>query len=182
MLADAVTSLAAIFALLTGKYLGWQWMDPAMGVAGSLLVARWSVGLLRETSHVLLDHQAARGRCARPSAQAVEGDGADRIADLHVWTIGPGLRAAAFQVLTDEPHSPEVYHALIPAAPGRRARDDRGAALHPLTDSRRSTPDPILRFTPPCTAGTRGSGRATSRSGGGRRGRIPRNRVGEWIG
>lgn len=113
VLADAVTSLAAIFALLTGKYLGWQWMDPAMGIAGSLLVARWSVGLLRETSHVLLDHQAPE-EVREELRAAVEADGADRIADLHVWTIGPGLRAAAFQVLTDEPRSPEAYHARIP--------------------------------------------------------------------
>jgi cation diffusion facilitator family transporter len=113
VLADAVTSLAAIFALLAGKYLGWQWMDPAMGIAGSLLVARWSVGLLRETSHVLLDHQAPED-VREALREAVEAGGADRIADLHVWTIGPGLRAAAFQVLTDEPRSPEAYHALIP--------------------------------------------------------------------
>ena len=57
VLADALTSLTAIFALLTGKYLGWGFMDPLMGVAGSVLVARWSWGLLRETSRVLLDHQ-----------------------------------------------------------------------------------------------------------------------------
>jgi len=113
VLADAVTSLAAIFALLAGKYLGWQWMDPAMGIAGSILVARWSVGLLRETSHVLLDHQAPED-VREALREAVEADGPDRIADLHVWTIGPGLRAAAFQVLTDEPRSPETYHARIP--------------------------------------------------------------------
>lgn len=113
VLADAVTSLAAIFALLAGKYLGWQWMDPAMGIAGSLLVARWSIGLLRETSHVLLDHQAPEDVRER-LRHAVEAEGGDRIADLHVWSIGPGLRAAAFQVLTDEPRSPETYHARIP--------------------------------------------------------------------
>jgi len=114
VLADALTSLAAIFALLAGKYLGWQWMDPAMGIAGSLLVARWSIGLLRETSHVLLDHQAPDD-VREALREAVEGGGTDRIADLHVWTIGPGLRAAAFQVLTDTPRSPETYHARIPA-------------------------------------------------------------------
>ena len=114
VIADAVTSLAAIFALLAGKYLGWQWMDPAMGIAGSLLVARWSVGLLRETSHVLLDHQAPDEVCDA-LRKAVEAEGPDRVADLHVWTIGPELRAAAFQVLTDEPRSPETYHARIPA-------------------------------------------------------------------
>jgi len=53
-----VTSLLAIFALLAGKYLGWAFLDPLMGVAGAVLVAKWSLGLLRSSSHVLLDMQA----------------------------------------------------------------------------------------------------------------------------
>ena len=55
VLADALTSLTAIFALLTGKYFGWVWMDPVMGLVGSAVIARWSYGLLRDTSRVLLD-------------------------------------------------------------------------------------------------------------------------------
>ena len=55
MLADALTSFTAIFALLTGKYFGWIWMDPLMGVVGSIIIGRWSYGLLRDTSRVLLD-------------------------------------------------------------------------------------------------------------------------------
>lgn len=58
VLADALTSLLAIFALLAGKFLGLVWMDPAMGIVGAILVARWSMGLLRSTSGVLLDRQA----------------------------------------------------------------------------------------------------------------------------
>ena len=57
VLADALTSLLAIFALLAGKFLGLNWMDPAMGIVGATLVARWSIGLIRDTSGILLDHQ-----------------------------------------------------------------------------------------------------------------------------
>jgi len=113
VLADALTSLAAIFALLAGKYFGWAWMDPTMGILGSLLVARWSVGLLRASSHVLLDRQAPEA--VREALRAgVERDTSDRIADLHLWSIGPGLRAAAFQVLAHDPQPPEHYRARIP--------------------------------------------------------------------
>ena len=57
MLADALTFLLAIVALLAGKYAGWNWMDPEMGIVGAILVTRWSWGLLRATPSVLLDQQ-----------------------------------------------------------------------------------------------------------------------------
>ena len=58
VLADALTSLLAIVALLAGKYLGAVWMDPAMGIVGAILVGRWAYGLLRDSGHTLLDRQA----------------------------------------------------------------------------------------------------------------------------
>ena len=60
VMADALTSILAIFALLAGKYFGLIWMDPAMGIVGAILVARWSYGLLGSTSGVLLDRQAPK--------------------------------------------------------------------------------------------------------------------------
>jgi cation diffusion facilitator family transporter len=113
VLADAVTSLAAIVALLAGKYFGQEWMDPAMGVAGSLLVARWSWGLLRQTSHVLLDRQAP-APVLDAIREAVAGNEGDEVSDLHVWSIGPGIWAAAVAVVTDDPQPVEAYKARIP--------------------------------------------------------------------
>ncbi|MDJ0522696.1 MAG: CDF family Co(II)/Ni(II) efflux transporter DmeF [Planctomycetota bacterium] len=113
VLADAVTSLAAIVALVTGKYMGWTWMDPTMGILGSLLVARWSVGLVRQTSNVLLDHQAPQG--VRDSIRAaLEQDGDDHVSDLHVWSVGPGIWAVEGTVLTEDPQHPDVYKGRIP--------------------------------------------------------------------
>jgi cation diffusion facilitator family transporter len=104
VLADALTSLLAIAALLAAKLWGLNWMDPAMGIIGSILVARWSWGLLRDTSAVLLDRQApaeAVGRCRA----ALDALGAERTLDLHVWSIGPGLWAVAATVESVEPIS-----------------------------------------------------------------------------
>lgn len=117
VLADALTSVAAIVALLAGKYLGLNWMDPAMGVLGSLLVARWSIGLLRQSSGVLLDRQAPDDMREALRA-AVEADTTDRIADLHLWSIGPGIHAAILTVLADDPQPPGEYKARIPQALG----------------------------------------------------------------
>ena len=113
VLADALTSLLAIFALLAAKLFAATWLDPVMGLIGAALVTRWSVGLLRETSRVLLDVQASV-EATEALRQAIEADGGDRLADLHLWSIGPDIQAAAMVVVSDEPQSPDHYRRLIP--------------------------------------------------------------------
>jgi cation diffusion facilitator family transporter len=117
VLADALTSLLAIFALLAGKYLGLNWMDPAMGVVGAILVARWSLGLIRDTSGILLDHQAP-GFMLDQTRTAIESVDDNRIADLHIWSIGPGIYSATITVVSDTPRQPEYYKELIPGELG----------------------------------------------------------------
>ena len=114
MVADALTSVLAIFALLAGKYYGLVWMDPAMGVVGSMLVGRWSLGLLRTTSRVLLDRQAPDD-VLRAVRQAVEALGDVRVTDLHVWTIAPGKCAAVISVVASEAISAEQCKSAITA-------------------------------------------------------------------
>ena len=114
VLADALTSILAIVALLAGKLAGLNWMDPAMGVLGACLVARWSWGLLRETSHVLLDHEAPAD--IRDTIRtALESEDDTRVADLHVWLIGPNVYAGAISLVTSTPRPPEYYRGLLPA-------------------------------------------------------------------
>lgn len=113
VLADALTSVLAIVALLAAKYLGYVWMDPAMGIVGALLVARWSLGLLRTTSAVLLDRRGPSSLQA-DIAQSIEADGDSRIADLHVWSIGPDVYAAEVTVVARSPSTSSEYKARIP--------------------------------------------------------------------
>lgn len=116
VLADALTSVLAIVALLAGKLAGLTWLDPMMGIVGAALVAHWSWGLLRDTAATLLDRQAGESVCA-PLRRALE-TGGDRVADLHVWSIGPDIRAAEIVLVTDAPHSPDHYRARIPTRLG----------------------------------------------------------------
>jgi Co/Zn/Cd efflux system component len=111
-LADALTSLLAIVALLAAKYFGLTWMDPFMGLVGAALVARWSFGLLKATSAVLLDRSAPEARTA--VQEALERVDGNRVVDLHVWCIGLNLYSAALTVVTPEPRPPEHYKALLP--------------------------------------------------------------------
>jgi len=117
VLADALTSLLAIVALLAAKYLGLTWMDPVMGIVGAILVARWSIGLLRATSGVLLDRRGP-SRLRDAIAARVEADGDSRIADLHLWSIGPGVYAAEVAIVAHAPATPDEYKARIGVDPG----------------------------------------------------------------
>jgi cation diffusion facilitator family transporter len=116
VLADALTSVLAITALLTGRTFGWTWMDPMMGIVGSVVIARWSVGLLRDTSAVLLDAEVSAAR--RDAIRgALEANSSSRVADLHVWRVGPRHLAAIISVVTAEPREARHYKDLLGAFP-----------------------------------------------------------------
>jgi cation diffusion facilitator family transporter len=113
VLADALTSVLAILALLSAKYLGFTWMDPVMGVVGAVLVARWSVGLMRSSSAVLLDRRGPRRMRDRMIA-CLEADGDSHVADIHLWSIGPGVYAAEVSVVACSPCSVDDYKSRLP--------------------------------------------------------------------
>lgn len=113
VLADALTSLLAIFALLAAKYVGAVWMDPVMGIVGAVLVARWSVGLIRITSAVLLDHQAPDAVVGNIRTALMQDKGLT-ISDLHVWSIGPKLYALELCATTANQHTADDVRTRIP--------------------------------------------------------------------
>jgi cation diffusion facilitator family transporter len=114
VLADALTSLLAIFALLTAKYLGFIWMDPLMGIVGAILVSRWSFGLIRDASGVLLDERGSEEIITKIK-NCIEKDESNRISDLHLWSVGPNINAVIISVVTSDPKPPEHYKQLIPS-------------------------------------------------------------------
>jgi cation diffusion facilitator family transporter len=113
ILADALTSLLAIFALLGGKYLGQNWLDPFMGIVGAALVVGWSWGLLHSSARVLLDMQAPQ-EVSDGIRKAIESEGDNRISDLHVWFVGPGIYAAEIAIISSEPLEADGYYRLLP--------------------------------------------------------------------
>ncbi|RAU17838.1 cation transporter [Nitrincola tibetensis] len=112
VLADALTSILAIVALLLGRSYGWQWADPIMGVVGALVIARWSWSLIRDAGSVLLD-AASEGEVVRQEIQEAMTHSKDRITDLHVWQVGPGHFAAIIALATHEPKEPAHYKAQL---------------------------------------------------------------------
>jgi cation diffusion facilitator family transporter len=108
VLADALTSVLAIVALLAGRAYGWLWLDPLMGVVGALVIARWSWGLIRDAGAILLDVIPEGEDLPDEIREALEGEG-DRITDLHVWQVGPGHHAAIVSLATPAPKTPSAY-------------------------------------------------------------------------
>ena len=98
VLADALTSVLAIVALIAGRFAGWVWLDPVMGIVGAAVIARWSWSLMRDTAAVLLD--TADPHLIQEITEQVEGPGDSRITDLHVWRVGPEAHAAIISVAT----------------------------------------------------------------------------------
>lgn len=112
VLADALTSVFAIVALLAGKYFGWSWLDPIMGIVGAIVIARWCYGLVGDTSHILLDGNVDDATKAAIRS-AIEGDADNRVADLHVWHLGQQHLSAAVSLVTHHPQAPEYYKNLL---------------------------------------------------------------------
>jgi cation diffusion facilitator family transporter len=129
VLADTLTSLTAIFALTAGKYLGQTWLDPFMGVVGAILVVVWSWRLLQSSARVLLDMQAPQ-EVSDQIRKAIESEGDNRISDLHVWSVGPGIYAAEIAIVSSEPLEAEDYYSLLPGNIG---------VVHVTVETRRCT-------------------------------------------
>ena len=115
VLADSLTSVTAIIALTAGKLLGWSWLDPVMGIVGSVIVSVWAYGLVRDTSGILLDRTPESSDLPEEMRRAVEADGDSRITDLHVWQVGAGKFAAIVCIVAQDPKPAETYRELFHA-------------------------------------------------------------------
>ncbi len=113
VLADAFTSLLAILALTGGKFFGWSWLDPVVGLVGSGVVFSWAYQLLRDTSGILLDRTPISSDLPDEIRRAVESDGDSIVTDLHVWQVGAGKFAAIVSIVAHEPRPSDYYRALF---------------------------------------------------------------------
>jgi cation diffusion facilitator family transporter len=124
VLADALTSVLAIIALVLGKYYGWNWLDPVMGIVGALIITQWSYALMKETSPVLLDESIAL-KYKLAIKEKIESDEDNRISDLHVWRVGPSHFAIIISLVSHNPKAPEYYKELL--------KEFRGGGINKLS-------------------------------------------------
>jgi Co/Zn/Cd efflux system component len=97
---------------LTGKHFGWVWMDPVMGIVGAVVITRWSYGLLRDTSRILLDSEVDQETVEKVRS-LIEADSDNLVADLHVWQISPQQMSVIVTIVTHFPKQPDHYKKLL---------------------------------------------------------------------
>jgi cation diffusion facilitator family transporter len=114
VLADALTSVLAIAALVAGRYLGWVWLDAAMGLVGAAVILRWSISLMGQTARVLLD--SADPSLIKRVKERLEKDGAC-VSDLHIWRLGPGHSAVVATVVCPSGNKPDHFKEKLSEVP-----------------------------------------------------------------
>ncbi|MCI5144733.1 MAG: cation transporter [Candidatus Electrothrix sp. AR3] len=112
VLADALTSLLAIIALLAGRYAGWNWLDPVMGIVGAVIITRWSYGLLLQTGPILLDASIDQ-EYQKSVRKAIEDDADNKVSDIHIWKVGANHYSAIIALVTHYPNTAEHYKGLL---------------------------------------------------------------------
>jgi len=112
VVADAMTSVLAIMALLGGKYLNFVWLDPFIGIVGAGLIIRWSFLLLKDTGGILLEREIDNP-IADEIKTEIESDGDSKISDLHIWKVAQNKYACIVSLVTARNYSIEAYKARL---------------------------------------------------------------------
>jgi len=112
VLADTLTSVLAIFALLIGKFYGLLWVDALMGIVGAVIILRWAYGLIKESSGVLLDKSASPSSLNKV-ADAINKENDTTISDIHIWKIASEHQAAILAVSAKNPLEPHEYKSIL---------------------------------------------------------------------
>jgi cation diffusion facilitator family transporter len=115
VVADALTSVMAIGALLAGKYLGWMWIDPVVAVVGALVILKWGFGLIRECGRQLIDLDPSKKHQDQVRA-ALEGIEGTRVMDLHLWSVGPKQVVCVVSIFSKTPRELAEYKRIVTAA------------------------------------------------------------------
>ncbi|CAH1571584.1 CDF family Co(II)/Ni(II) efflux transporter DmeF [Vibrio owensii] len=110
VLADTLTSLLAIVALIVGKFYGWVWLDAMMGIVGAIVIGKWTLGLMKQTAPVLLDesiNKSYRDEITETLTPYAE------IVDLHVWKVSGHHYSAAIALKNHSDTTLDEFKQLL---------------------------------------------------------------------
>lgn len=112
VVADALTSVLAIVALLGAKYFRIVWLDPFMGIVGAGLILRWACRLLKETGNILLERETDDA-LIHEIRQKIESDGDSRICDIHLWKVAQYKYACILSLVAANHYTAEEYKTRL---------------------------------------------------------------------
>ncbi|MFN1580264.1 CDF family Co(II)/Ni(II) efflux transporter DmeF [Vibrio rotiferianus] len=110
VLADTLTSLLAIVALIVGKFYGWVWLDAMMGIVGAVVIGKWTLGLMKQTAPVLLDesiNKSYQDEITETLAPYAE------IVDLHIWKVSGHHYSAAIALKNHSDKTLDEFKQLL---------------------------------------------------------------------
>ncbi|HHP0510577.1 TPA: CDF family Co(II)/Ni(II) efflux transporter DmeF [Vibrio harveyi] len=110
VLADTLTSLLAIVALIVGKFYGWVWLDAMMGIVGAVVIGKWTLGLMKQTAPVLLDesiNKSYRDEITETLTPYAE------IVDLHIWKVSGHHYSAAIALKNHSNKTLDEFKQLL---------------------------------------------------------------------
>ena len=107
-----MTSVLAIVALLAGRYAGYTWLDPAMGIVGGIVILKWGFSLCKHAAFELLDVELSP-KLEDSIRSTLEQIDDVRVRDLHVWSLGRGLRACIVTLISGQPREPAHYREQL---------------------------------------------------------------------
>lgn len=112
VVADALTSVLAIVAIVASHFWGQRWLDPAVAILGSFIIIKWGFKLVSESARQLVDlDPSTKSRDAVRAA--LEGMGDTRVCDLHLWRVGPGRLVCVVAVQANHPRPLEDYKKVV---------------------------------------------------------------------
>lgn len=126
VIADTLTSALAIVALLTGRYVGWLWLDPVTGLIGALVIVKWGVALAWHAARELVD-MVPSPSLRDEIRQTLENMGDVRVHDVRVWPLGGGSQSCVVKLRDKAPRSPDTYRAEL----GRFGLSHLAVEVHP---------------------------------------------------
>ena len=112
VLADTLTSVLAIAALIAGKYWGWNWVDAVMGIVGSLIITRWAISLIQQTAPILLDASIAP-EYQQAIINTLETQDDNKVTDIHIWKVSADHYAAMISLVTHNAKPVGYYKQLL---------------------------------------------------------------------
>lgn len=112
VIADALTSVFVIIALLGAKYFQLNWLDPFMGMVGAALIIHWASLLLYSTSQILLDREN-NSELSKEISNIIESDDDTKISDLHLWKVADNKYACIVSIVASRIYETEEYRKRL---------------------------------------------------------------------
>src|SRR6202158_2554652 len=109
---DALSNIAIIAGALIIHAAGARWVDPLLGLLIGLLVLWSSIGILRESSHILLEGRPREMRVDEVARAMLTVAGVQEVHDVHIWSLGGGHNALSMHARIPDMHLDECERLL----------------------------------------------------------------------